>query len=309
MGQETDRLGRDYRSGDAGQREPNSATNPAAGVSPGSLESAPDEVVVIRTQIVETRADMGETIDAIQERLSPQNVKEQVKEQIGEKVREAKDAIRDATVGRVESMAHSVSETFSQAAEAPVEAAKQAGSSIMETVRQNPVPAAMIGVGLGWLLMSGSKRKGDHRHAHDRARTYEYEYAPPYTSGAAVGRERGTTEQGAAGQFSGQAKEKAEQVAGRAREAAGHVSEKVSRGAHWAESKFERSLRERPLAVGAVALAVGAAVGLAIPETRAEDEWMGEARDRLVEKTQSAARDAADKVKHVAQEAGQKLQQ
>ena len=58
-------------------------------------------------------------------------------------------------------------------------------------------------------------------------------------------------------------------------------------------------LRENPLAVGALGVGVGAAVGLAIPETTTEHEVMGEARDTFVEKAQ----DAQERVQQVAQEA------
>ena len=54
-----------------------------------------------------------------------------------------------------------------------------------------------------------------------------------------------------------------------------------------------------PLAIGAVALALGTAVGLAVPQT-AENEWMGEARDTLVDKAQSVSQDAIEKVQQVA---------
>ena len=45
---------------------------------------------------------------------------------------------------------------------------------------------------------------------------------------------------------------------------------------------------------------VGAAVGLALPRTRIEHEYMGEASEKLVDKAQQVARDAMDKVKTVA---------
>src|SRR3712207_2781231 len=38
-----------------------------------------DEVAATRAEIERTRADMSETVDAIQERLSPENLKEQAK--------------------------------------------------------------------------------------------------------------------------------------------------------------------------------------------------------------------------------------
>jgi hypothetical protein len=64
-------------------------------------------------------------------------------------------------------------------------------------------------------------------------------------------------------------------------------------------------LRENPLAVGALGVGVGAAVGLAIPETAKEHEVMGEARDTSVEKAQAAQ----ERVQQVAQEAQSAAQQ
>src|SRR3712207_2351501 len=50
-----------------------------------------DEVAATRAEIERTRADMSETVDAIQERLSPENLKEQ-----------PKDRVKEATVGRAD---------------------------------------------------------------------------------------------------------------------------------------------------------------------------------------------------------------
>jgi hypothetical protein len=61
-------------------------------------------------------------------------------------------------------------------------------------------------------------------------------------------------------------------------------------------------LRETPLTTGALALGLGAAVGLAVPETRKENEVMGEARETVVEKAQEKAQEAQQKVQRVAEE-------
>ncbi len=64
-------------------------------------------------------------------------------------------------------------------------------------------------------------------------------------------------------------------------------------------------LQENPLAVGTLAVGVGAAVGLAIPETSKEHEVMGEARDNLVDKAQ----ETQQKVQQVTGEAQNAAQQ
>ena len=68
-------------------------------------------------------------------------------------------------------------------------------------------------------------------------------------------------------------------------------------------------LRDTPLALGALGVGVGAAVGLAIPETAKEHEVMGEARDTFVEKAQEKAQAAQERVQQVAQEARSAAQQ
>jgi ElaB/YqjD/DUF883 family membrane-anchored ribosome-binding protein len=74
-----------------------------------------------------------------------------------------------------------------------------------------------------------------------------------------------------------------------------------------AHEKYDEYLEENPLALGAIALAVGAAVGLSIPSTNYEGRLMGEARENLVQKAQEAAGTLVDKAKQVASEAGQTI--
>ena len=69
-----------------------------------------------------------------------------------------------------------------------------------------------------------------------------------------------------------------------------------------AEDRLRQALRENPLGVAAVAMAIGSAVGLALPETERERELMGEARDNLIERAQEAASETVDKVQRVASE-------
>ena len=56
-------------------------------------------------------------------------------------------------------------------------------------------------------------------------------------------------------------------------------------------------------------MGVGAAVGLAIPETSKEHEVMGEARDNLVDKAQEKVQETQQKAQRVAEEAQSAVQQ
>ena len=61
-------------------------------------------------------------------------------------------------------------------------------------------------------------------------------------------------------------------------------------------------LQESPLALGALALGIGAAVGFAVPGTSKEDELMGEARDNLVESGKQSAQDARQRAQRAIEE-------
>jgi ElaB/YqjD/DUF883 family membrane-anchored ribosome-binding protein len=251
------------------------------------------EIERTRAEIERTRSDMSETVDAIQERLSPENLKEQ-----------AKDRVREATVGR----------------------AQEAGSGIVETIRENPLPAALTGIGLGWLLVSASRRSSAEPHYRDSAYGYPpaYDYPPRYeespttstpSAGQALERARDRVEETAtqaqdrAGQVASQAEDKAGQVASQAQDRVSRLGDQVRYQAQRAGGGFQRMLQENPLVMGALGVGVGAAVGLAIPQTRQEHEVMGEARDTFVEKAQEKAQYAQQRVQRVAEEAQSAAQQ
>src|SRR5438067_937830 len=66
----------------------------STGLENESLEMTgehPDETEHLRSQIEETRKEMGETIDALQEKLSFSNVSEQVSETVSNAIETAKD--------------------------------------------------------------------------------------------------------------------------------------------------------------------------------------------------------------------------
>lgn len=95
----------------------------------------------IESDIERARAEVSATIDAIQSKLTP-----------GQMMDQAIAYLRDSGTGEF-------------------------GSNLGRTVRDNPVPVALIGVGIAWLAMGGSRPRGP---LEDRAR------AAPRTSTAAM---------------------------------------------------------------------------------------------------------------------------
>jgi Protein of unknown function (DUF3618) len=101
----------------------------------------------IRAEIEQTRAEMSETIDAIQERLSPSRV-----------VTNAKQAVADATVGRVKRLAHQSREAIES------RRADFSGRAVLDTVEDRPVAAALAGLAAAALIVSCVKsfqKRGD----------------------------------------------------------------------------------------------------------------------------------------------------
>ncbi len=147
----------------------------------------------------------------------------------------------------------------------------------------------MVGIGLGWLFMSGSGNNSGQRgyrgvsNYYDRPadRSYPYEESGRSSSGGSR-----------AGEAAGQAREKAGQLSGQAQEQAQR-----------AKGDFQQMLQENPLAVGALAAGLGAAVGFSVPETEKENQVMGEARDNLVERGKERAEELKPRVRRVAEQA------
>lgn len=84
---------------------------------------------------------------------------------------------------------------------------------------------------------------------------------------------------------------------------AAYAGERASQLGRRAQRSFLDTLQEEPLILGAVAVAIGAAIGAALPSTRTEDEWLGETRDRLRDDALGYGRETLDKATHVAERA------
>lgn len=195
----------------------------------GRAGSLSEDPAAIRAEIDDTRARMSDTLDALGERLNPHVLKER-----------AKETIREATIGRVEHMARNAADRVNET-----------GRSIADTIRENPIPAAMAGIALGWLFWNGrqsaSVRNGGSRR-YNSLRGYQgyegYERERPlgegeYNSDSEPGVIERVRER--AGELASTVKEKAgeltDRVTDRAKDVAGKVSEKAHNVADRATEK------------------------------------------------------------------------
>lgn len=101
----------------------------------------------------------------------------------------------------------------------------------------------------------------------------------------------------------GSTADSASDAARQARERASHLSQDARQGMR---SGVGWLVSEQPLVLGALGLAVGAAIGALLPGTEAEDRLMGETRDRLVGQARETAEQGYERVKETA---GEQLEQ
>ena len=275
---------------------------------------------------------MSETLDELSDRLNPNRLKAQVK-----------DNIREATVGRVEDMARNARDRVNET-----------GHGMVDRIRENPIPAAMVGIGLGWLLFGGRRREErtmwERSYVGDAGWDGTTGYVGDLSAttprlmqddagggmGSTVSHEPGvvdkvrdrvtgigeTVRDGTTDFVStagdrvhetqervvervGEVRERAGEVigdvAGRARHIASDIGDGTRRGFYSATDRFDSTLNDNPVAIGVVALAVGMAAGLAIPESRRERQMMGPYRDQLVDRVRETVDETRERVQNVAE--------
>lgn len=274
----------------------------------------------IQREIKVTRADMDETVNALQERLAPQQY-----------INHALDLARDTV--------------------------REASPKIAQALRDNPLPAALIALGVGWLyLRATTPPRRQAYHAVDDSE-FALTHGAERVQGAAregMNKAKGSiqstasevkdwagektdqvmdwagekTDQvmGWAGEKTDQLMEGTSKLAGQARDKAGEIAgatwEKAGQVAHEARVQAihlgdvtrkqlshageaaARLFEDNPLAFAAIGIGIGAAIGLSLPMTHQEREVMGPASDQAISSAKQAGEETMAKVAQVVQ-AGQ----
>ena len=266
---------------------------------------------------------MSETVNALEHRLSPERLKHEAKGTVHETIDEVRDQFH------------------------PRHMANRAGRSMMDTIKEHPVPALTAGLSLGYLFMKAGERSRGHR-GHDEYRhgghgapyyqrgyyaepesyaaepygsyykRYPGRYSsepgyrrPPYEE-EAYARETGSGQEKPAKE---QAKEKAGEVKERASQQARQVQQRtqeagrrMQHGAHRAQSEVEQFVHDNPLAAGALAVGVGALLGNMFSSTEKENKWMGPARDEVTHRAEKAAQETMEQASQSAERVSQEAQ-
>jgi ElaB/YqjD/DUF883 family membrane-anchored ribosome-binding protein len=276
MGEETGRVRRDIYI-ETGTDE--------GGIDP-DLDSGLDPVDAERREIERTRAQMGGTIDEIQERLTPGYIADQARSSV-------------------------------------VDMADGLRTRVQTSVRENPIPAMITAAGLGYLLFRAFSSNGNgHSNGNGYSTPVEGDYA--YGSYGPSGT-YGSTEPGGSpvagmkskiDDMTGTAASKVEDAktavsqtaqAGmaQAQEMARTAGERTSRTA----DTVKRAISDNPAAAVVVALGVGAAAGMALPKTQVEDRYLGSAGEEVVDRAGEMVDQVGHKAKRAAERAGDAARQ
>jgi hypothetical protein len=264
---------------------------------------------------------------------------EQLEQDIG-----ATRARLDTTVGELQDRL-TVRNLANSAAHAAVHGAGAGSRAALRAIKNNPVPAALVGLGVAWLIMDKVRggrcatERGGYRDSDWLApgATYTPAGCASAASGPSIGArisEGASAAAHAAGDAARSGAQWARETGASAAEwakekmssAASSVGSSVSAGAsaigekasQWAHSGREMAGRARegfwdtyddnPLMIGAAAFAIGLVGGLSMPSCSAENRLMGRASKNLKDKVRAAGEDALEAGKQVASRAAEAAQ-
>lgn len=259
-------------------------------------DTLPDETDIIRSEINTTRHRMDETIDALGRRLKGRHL-----------VDEALHLFRKQQEnGNMTKLTHKISES-----------ADTAYHSVVDTIKAHPVPIALVGAGVGWLIYERSR---SHSASSDisayRVRPYDDEFTPgplsgeASSSGSLYGDEISYGEESSSSSI----KDKASQAMGSVRQKASQMRERIAGTGAQAKERtlqlYEKSrqgvttaVEQHPLQSGLVCLAVGLLAGLLIPTPRRLAQSLEPKARELNERVRDTANDLIERGTHVVESA------
>jgi len=194
-------------------------------------------------------------------------------------------------------------------------------SNLKTQVRDNPMALALVGSGLAWLMMGSGSSGARHRTARrssEPAATYRAasptsqhaggEQSSGIGSMASKGseaiRKAGASAGSSIGEAASSATDTLRATAHDVRDAAGdylsQASHATSDAAAQVKNSFLDALEREPLVLGALGVAVGAAIGAMLPATRTEQEYLGPTGEKMRHAAEAALSEGVDKASHIA---------
>jgi ElaB/YqjD/DUF883 family membrane-anchored ribosome-binding protein len=234
----------------------------------------PDEILA---EIEHTRGEMDSTLSAIEQRLTP-----------GQLMDQGLDYLKNS-------------------------GANEFVHNLGGQVKTNPLPVALVGIGLAWLMAGGRGQPsyGSYQSSSpgmgERAGEMKDQMKDKLSGTAQSMREGASSAMSSARSTLDSARNTASQAGSRMSELGHSARDRISSLGDSARNRMERArggmdymMREQPLALGAIGLAIGACMAAMAPRTRQEDELMGDARDQFLDKAKEVGQEKLEDAKQVA---------
>ena len=141
--------------------------------------------------------------------------------------------------------------------------------------KQNPLPVALVGIGLAWLMALGRQPAQNYGSSMSSTSLQE---------GMSSVRDKASGAMQSASDTLASTKERISGSVNTVRDRATQVTDTAREQWQRARGGLDYLVHEQPLALGAIGLALGAVLGAAAPRSRQEERLMGEASRGLTEK-------------------------
>jgi hypothetical protein len=180
---------------------------------------------------------------------------------------------------------------------------QEIGLKFLEQAKANPMPLAVMGLGLAWLMSSNGSSASD-RGASSEPRSFSGPSAGGLPAAAhQLGDKAGdliadTKEK--LGEAGHSAIDRTRSAADSLASAASTTRDTAGQAAQQVQRTVANALSAEPLLLAGLGLVVGAAIGAALPTTEAESHLLGESRDKVLAKGKDLAQTGLEKASEAA---------
>jgi ElaB/YqjD/DUF883 family membrane-anchored ribosome-binding protein len=175
-------------------------------------------------------------------------------------------------------------------------------TNLGRSAENHPMPLLLTAVGIAWMMASANQPPPPARARSERLGSGISDRA----SGAKHRMQHGVDSARSAASSVGDRASRASHAFG---DSVNHASERVREQSERMRQGFSHMMEEQPLLVGAMGIALGAALGAVLPRSEAEDRLMGDTRDAAARAMKDRANDTFDEVKHTAEDMAASVRQ
>lgn len=167
-------------------------------------------------------------------------------------------------------------------------------------VRDNPLALALVGSGLAWLMAGQGVSSATSGSARSDPSGFASDVASSVGDSISTARDAVSNAAGSMGDTAGAAGQYARETMHDLRDHAHDIGQATADLGAKARNTFFDALEREPLVVGALGIAVGAAIGAMIPATRTEDKYLAPAGRMAVNRAETLMAEGVKRAKDVA---------